>query len=91
MNGTSETPRECTFRAGAGGTESKPPLAGSTTRCYEKASDAVRVCARVRARARAVCVCVYRLRQYSISGPLLKRQAWVAVCHTTKLAERVHG
>jgi len=42
MNGKTQTPRECTFRAGAGGTKNKPPMAGSTNRCYEKASDAVR-------------------------------------------------
>lgn len=71
MNGKSQTPRECTFRAGAGGTKNKPPLAGSTTRCYEKASDAVRV---------------YRFRQYSISacydrpGLLSVVRTWAITC-----------
>lgn len=40
MVGKTEVPHECTFRAGAGGTRNKPPSAGATTRCYEKASDA---------------------------------------------------
>jgi len=44
MNGKTLNPRECTFRAGVGGCKNKPPLAGSTTRCYEKAADAVRTC-----------------------------------------------